>query len=169
MFENGSHPYLIATDVASRGLDIDNIDLVINFDLPRQKDVYTHRIGRTARSMKKGVAVSLYTEDEKDFLYEIKGDKKIEHIETSSLNDEVFNLDLEYQTIKLIRGKRDKIRAFDIVGSLCNSYNFTQDELGKIKILNNHSYIAIKKDALKKILNSDKVKIKGKYINYYLK
>ena len=59
MFSNKSYPILIATDVASRGLDIDDITHDINFDMPRKADIYLHRIGRTGRAGNKGTAISL--------------------------------------------------------------------------------------------------------------
>ncbi|GAM28085.1 hypothetical protein SAMD00019534_112610 [Acytostelium subglobosum LB1] len=64
-FRNGQTPYLVATDVASRGLHIPNVLYVINFDLPTDIDVYVHRIGRTGRAGKKGSAISFYNEKNK--------------------------------------------------------------------------------------------------------
>ena len=58
-FANGSANVLVATDVAARGLDIDDVDAVFNFELPHQAEIYVHRIGRTARGGRKGVAISL--------------------------------------------------------------------------------------------------------------
>ncbi len=64
---------LIATDVAARGLDIDNISHVFNYDLPKYPDVYVHRIGRTSRMEKKGVAITLCLKDEYEYLCQIEG------------------------------------------------------------------------------------------------
>jgi ATP-dependent RNA helicase DDX3X len=61
-FKSGSNPVLVATDVAARGLDIPNVALVVNFDMPKQIDDYVHRIGRTGRAGRKGVAVSFVNE-----------------------------------------------------------------------------------------------------------
>jgi ATP-independent RNA helicase DbpA len=66
LFSNRSYPILIATDVASRGLHIDDVDLVINYDLSLNEKIHTHRIGRTARAGKGGLAVTLFTKDEED-------------------------------------------------------------------------------------------------------
>ncbi len=57
-FTHKSCTFLVATDVAARGLDIPNVDLVINYDLPKGEEVYTHRIGRTGRMDKEGLAIS---------------------------------------------------------------------------------------------------------------
>jgi len=70
---------LIATDVAARGLDIENISHVINYDVPKYPDVYVHRIGRTSRMNKRGVAITLCLKDEYEYLCHIEGliDKEI--------------------------------------------------------------------------------------------
>jgi len=60
-FRNGKSPVMVATDVASRGLDIDDIKLVVNYDFPPQMEDYIHRIGRTGRAGNKGTAVSFFT------------------------------------------------------------------------------------------------------------
>merc|ERR1719493_682414 len=61
-FKSGANPVLVATDVAARGLDIPNVALVVNFDMPKQLDDYVHRIGRTGRAGRKGVAVAFVNE-----------------------------------------------------------------------------------------------------------
>ena len=78
-FKNHKINMLIATDVAARGLDIDNISHVINYDVPRYPDVYVHRIGRTSRMNKRGVAITLCLKDEYEYLCQIEGliDKEI--------------------------------------------------------------------------------------------
>ena len=72
LFSNKSYPILIATDVASRGLHIDDVDLVINYDLSLDEKIHTHRIGRTARAGKGGLAISLYTQNDFDRVDVIK-------------------------------------------------------------------------------------------------
>ena len=63
---------LIATDVSARGIDIPNVEFVINYDLPESSEQYVHRVGRTGRGTKKGIAISFCGEDEKDLLKEIE-------------------------------------------------------------------------------------------------
>src|SRR5450432_3428086 len=71
-FRNASTRVLVATDVAARGIDIANLDLVVNFDLPSQPEVYVHRVGRTGRAGKTGLAVSLATSREQGKLQTIE-------------------------------------------------------------------------------------------------
>jgi ATP-dependent RNA helicase RhlE len=78
-FKNGVFKLLIATDVSSRGVDIPNVDFVVNYDLPDVAENYVHRVGRTGRGVHKGVAISFCAPEEKELLAEIEGfmDKKV--------------------------------------------------------------------------------------------
>jgi ATP-dependent RNA helicase RhlE len=71
-FKTGELKVLIATDVSARGIDVPNVDFVINYDLPEQAENYVHRVGRTGRGTKKGLAVSFCSEEEKEILEEIE-------------------------------------------------------------------------------------------------
>lgn len=71
-FKNGLTPVLVATDVAARGVDVKDVGLVVNFDLPNEPEAYVHRIGRTGRAGADGRAVSFCSEDEREFLREIE-------------------------------------------------------------------------------------------------
>lgn len=84
-FKNGDENILIATDVSARGIDIPNVDYVINYDLPEQKEVYVHRVGRTGRGRSKGTAVSFCSSGEKELLNEIENfiAKPVEKIKIS--------------------------------------------------------------------------------------
>ena len=72
LFRQGRVPILVTTDIASRGLDIPDVDLVINMDMPETPEAYVHRIGRTARAGRKGVAFSLINIDERTFLRDVE-------------------------------------------------------------------------------------------------
>ncbi len=164
MFSNKSFPILIATDVASRGLDIDDIDLVVNYDLPHDFEVYTHRIGRTARAGKSGASVSLvedplYFDDLQDFLGVTLQLKNI-----TQLNDNKdLKLNSVYSTLYINGGKRHKLRAGDILGALTAGIGLDKTDIGKIDILPTCSYVAIKQavyDKAHKGLSENRIKNK---------
>jgi ATP-dependent RNA helicase RhlE len=71
-FKEGKVKVLIATDVSARGIDIPNVDYVINYDLPDVVENYVHRVGRTGRGMQKGIAISFCSEEEKELLEQIE-------------------------------------------------------------------------------------------------
>jgi ATP-dependent RNA helicase RhlE len=71
-FKKGLTPVLVATDVAARGVDVKDVGLVVNYDLPNEPEAYVHRIGRTARAGAEGRAVSFCSDDEREFLREIE-------------------------------------------------------------------------------------------------
>lgn len=86
-FRNGNISILVATDVAARGLDIDGVDVVINYDVPQNSDDYTHRIGRTARAGKTGFAFTLVSKDEIPRFKNILKDNKIIEKEIPTLSE----------------------------------------------------------------------------------
>ncbi|MDH4944285.1 ATP-dependent RNA helicase DbpA [Sulfurimonas sp. C5] len=158
-FANKSCRVLIATDVASRGLDIKELAMVINYDLPHSKEIYTHRIGRTARAGAKGLAVSLYSE-----AAEVEEYQPIKAMNDEQLkNDEHFSMFSEYATLVIEGGKKDKLRAGDILGALTSERTFTREDIGKIDIYDKQSYVAIKSDLIEKAqkkLSKDTIKKK---------
>ena len=172
IFANKSYPILIATDVASRGLHIDDIDLVINYDLARDEKVHTHRIGRTARAGKGGVAISLYTQDDDEKVQDLKEcfDDIIEDNIENIHDDPDFKIDSEYRSIFINGGKKHKLRAGDILGALTAGIGLPKDAIGKINSMDFCSYVAVEKQYLDKALNGlSKNKIKGKYFRVFEK
>lgn len=172
VFSNKSYPILIATDVASRGLHIDDIDLVINYDLARDDKVHTHRIGRTARAGKGGLAVTFYENfeyDKVEDLKEIFNDIVIKPL-NSIVEDENFKIDSVYRTIFINGGKKQKLRAGDILGALTAAIGLEKNDIGKIDSLEFCSYVAVKKEVLQKALKGlETNRIKGKFFRVFEK
>jgi ATP-independent RNA helicase DbpA len=170
MFANQTYPVMIATDIASRGLDIDSVDLVINYELPLQNEVYTHRIGRTARANKKGVSISFIDsfEDFEDLKTYLQKDLTFKKLDITTTQKSLIGF--EYDTIFINGGKKSKLRAGDILGVLTSKIEISKDEVGKIDILPLSSYVAIKKDISKKALKGlNENRIKNRYFRaYYL-
>lgn len=113
-FKSGTENILIATDVSARGIDIPNVDFVINYDLPEQKEVYVHRVGRTGRGRSKGFAVSFCSSGEKELLKEIENfiTKPVEKIKISR-NDYSFTVEVSdaHQDIQdMIKANEDWIK-----------------------------------------------------------
>lgn len=171
LFSNKSYPILIASDLASRGLHINEVDLVINYDLALNEKIHTHRIGRTARAGKEGRAVSLYKNSELDRVLEIKNSfEDIKFEDLSKLNfDENFQISSAYKTIFINAGKKNKIRKGDILGAFI-ALGFKSIQISKIDLYDFCSYIAINKDS-EYLLNdkANKLKIKGKFYNFFQK
>ena len=165
-FSNNSLNILVATDVAARGLDIKSLDLVINCYLPREMEVYTHRIGRTGRAGAKGIAFSLFDAGEK-FRVE-KLEKYLEKpvvIKELPIEQLLENTPTRpsMSTLRVEGGKKQKLRPGDIVGALTKGEGVAGDQVGKIQVMDNWTYIAVERAIAKLALNKlSNGKIKGK-------
>lgn len=145
-FANRSSSILVATDVAARGLDINELPAVINYDLAFERDVHTHRIGRTGRAGHQGLAFSLTTPADAQRIVLIEDDQshpiawgklsELDGVKSSVLLPEMI-------TLCLAMGKKDKIRAGDILGALTKDAGLPADSVGKINITPFNSYVAI--------------------------
>lgn len=145
-FRNGSIKILITTDLASRGLDIPEVECIIHYQLPYTEDAFLHRNGRTARMNAKGTAYLIVADDEKyPFLSS--------DIETEDLKGK-FSLprDSEWQTLYIAAGKKDKINKIDIVGLLLKKGGLQKDEVGLIEVKDQSSYVAVKRNRVAGIL-----------------
>ncbi|KAA0774570.1 ATP-dependent helicase [Bacillus sp. AR2-1] len=165
-FRKGKFRYLVATDVAARGIDIDNITHVINYDIPLEKESYVHRTGRTGRAGNNGKAITFITPYENRFLEEIEEyigfeipkelvPSKEEVIKGKAVFEEKIyakpiikkdkNADLNKGIMKLYfnGGKKKKIRAVDFVGTIAKIQGVSADDIGIITIQDNVSYVEI--------------------------
>ncbi len=138
LFANGSCNILVATDVAARGLDIDAVDLVINYELPFEYDVYLHRIGRTGRADKTGISASLCRGNES--MLEALAPVTWHHIEP---NTPPYALRAAMSTLFISGGKKEKLRPGDIVGALTAHQEIAADAIGDIRIYDRYTYVAI--------------------------
>ena len=167
-FANNSCSVLVATDVASRGLDIKLLQAVINYELPRDPDIYIHRIGRTGRAGEKGIALSLFTEAEQIRVKAIASYQKkpsIIDVPESLDRDLSFKLQPKMVTIQLDSGRKDKLRPGDILGALTGEAGLIGSQIGKIDIFDMSSYVAIERTALRQAMNYlSQGKIKGRSI-----
>ncbi|WII71481.1 ATP-dependent RNA helicase DbpA [Bdellovibrio sp. 22V] len=155
LFRNGSHRILVATDVAARGLDIENLELVVNFDLPTKPETYVHRIGRTGRAGKQGVAVTLAEAQDTLELLELEkaAGSKFKKQNLGFKNQTGLNKNFRgavMQTISISGGRKDKLRPGDILGALTGaSGGLSAEQVGKIEIHDKISYVAIAADVAK--------------------
>ncbi|RID88504.1 ATP-dependent helicase [Peribacillus asahii] len=165
-FKMGNFRYLVATDVAARGIDIDKVTLVINYDVPMEKESYVHRTGRTGRAGNKGKAITFATPYEGKFLKAIEkyigfeiptieaptneevareraafeekvsGRRVVKNNKTARINKDILKLHFN-------GGKNKKIRAVDFVGTIAKIPGVTADDIGIITIQDNLSYVDI--------------------------
>jgi len=168
-FSNNSCSVLVATDVAARGLDIKELSMVINYDLPHSGETYTHRIGRTGRAGAEGLAFTFYNERNYEYAKEYEnGKRKFEDI--SSLKTvEGFKLIPEFVTLVVEGGKKDKLRAGDLLGALTGDAGLKGSSIGKIDIYDRQAYVAIENSQIDKAEAQLKSgKIKGKKFSIWV-
>jgi ATP-independent RNA helicase DbpA len=150
-FRNHSTRVLIATDVAGRGIDVEALDAVINFDLPMQPEPYVHRIGRTGRAGRAGLALSLVTprDERKVEAIEAATGVKLETGDVAALPPPTgggagSSLGSEWETLLISAGRKDKMRPGDILGALTGEAGGLQSsDVGKIEIGDRWSYVAV--------------------------
>lgn len=164
-FKKGEIRILVATDVAARGLDIQDISLIINYDMPWKPETYIHRVGRTGRAKALGTAITFVSEYDEERCKEleaymhasllVKDMKEVVAFEEKkdhfiSLGKELVKK--EEKGEKLIQekfklyiggGKAKKIRAGDIVGAICEIEGVSSDDIGVIQIQEHQTYVDI--------------------------
>lgn len=183
-FRDGRFRYLVATDVAARGVDFDNITHVFNYDFPTGRETFVHRAGRTGRNGKSGRVISLVTEDEirmlkmveeyagltlpidelpavtaeetKKFWTSQRTQGPLKVRKGAALNRSITRLSIG-------GGRKSKIRAADIVGAVCSLDNTTAEDIGIIDVRDSLTYVEILNNKGEYVLTAlqDKT-IKGK-------
>jgi ATP-independent RNA helicase DbpA len=161
-FRNQSTRVLIATDVAARGIDIEKLDLVVNYDLPSKVDVYTHRIGRTGRAGKSGLAVSFASARERGKIQTIEKSTGVKFdwkklASNEQLNAEVakteLHSDAKMDTLYISGGRKEKMRPGDILGALTGEAGgLSGSDVGKIEIHDHFSYVAVSRKVSQRAL-----------------
>jgi ATP-independent RNA helicase DbpA len=169
-FRNKSLRILIATDVAARGIDVAGLDLVVNYELPQKPENYVHRIGRTGRAGKPGLAVSLITEREKSrarALASLQDDEFFSTALGGTPEDKPRpTLQATMETLILLEGRKNKMRPGDILGALTGEAGgLSGEQVGKIEIHDFHAFVAVDKRvaarALERLQNG---RIKGRRV-----
>jgi ATP-independent RNA helicase DbpA len=163
-FANRSCSVLVATDVAARGLDIAQLEAVINVDVTPDPEVHVHRIGRTGRADQEGWALSLVSMNEMGRVGAIEQAQKrdLEWHRLAELKAE-SNTPLlpPMETLQILGGRKEKIRPGDVLGALTGEAGFSGAQIGKINVTEYSTYVAVERsiarDALRK-LNAGKVK-----------
>lgn len=165
-FKMGNFRYLVATDVAARGIDIDNVTLIINYDVPMEKESYVHRTGRTGRAGNKGKAITFVTPSDGKYIRSIEcyigfeipiteaplpekvteclsafeekvsGRRIVKNNKTARINQGILKLHFN-------GGKNKKIRAVDFVGTIAKIPGVTAEDIGIITIQDSLSYVDI--------------------------
>ena len=173
--KDGSLETIVVTDLLSRGIDIDNLDLVINYDIPIDVNYYIHRVGRTARNGRSGVSYIFYIGKQLEKLKEIENftktkfkyedipileNKHSENVKFITINDDGFYL------VKLNVGKNDNIKAKDIIGALCALVGISSSKVGKIQVEDSITYVEIPPEYISDVIAKfENGKIKGKDVS----
>lgn len=171
-FANRSCSVLVATDVAARGLDIANLECVINVDVTPDSEIHIHRIGRTGRSDQEGWALSLASNNEMGFVGKIElmqGRESEWHklAELTPASSEPLRPPMA--TLQIVGGRKEKIRAGDVLGALTGEAGFAKEQVGKIHVNEYSTYVAvdhsIAQEALHRLSNG---RVKGKMVKVRL-
>ena len=166
-FKENKFNILVSSDITSRGIHVDDVSLVINYEVPRDKENYVHRIGRTGRVDKLGKAITIVSNKEEKYLREIEeytknqieeineiderevseGKNKFKILQENLLKNRKSNINKkenqEVTKIYLNVGKKKKIRVIDIVGAFSNIEGINNEDIGVIEVKDTCSYVDI--------------------------
>ena len=172
-FRNQSVRILLATDVAGRGLDVEDLEIVINYELPPQPEIYIHRIGRTGRAGRQGLAISLATASDERKLEAIQNltGTALERLAPAAEDSPPISAlarsiarDAKMDTVLISGGRKDKVRPGDILGALTGEAGgLKAADIGKIEIHDRLSYVAVSKRVGRRAVDSiNNGRIKGR-------
>ncbi|THJ33236.1 ATP-dependent RNA helicase DbpA [Lampropedia aestuarii] len=167
-FSNRSCSVLVATDVAARGLDIANLEAVINVDTTPDPEVHIHRIGRTGRGDADGLALSLASMEEMGSVgrIELLQGRESEWHPVSELTPASSEpLVPAMRTIQIMGGRKEKIRAGDVLGAMTRDFGFAKEQVGKISVNDFSTYVAVSRSIANKVLTKlNNGRVKGKTV-----
>jgi len=171
-FANRSCSVLVATDIAARGLDIAQLEAVINVDITPDAATHTHRIGRTGRVDEEGWAFSLVSMDEMGSVGKIEQAggfasawKKLAELTPTSKQ----LLCPPMQTIQILGGRKEKIRPGDVLGALTKDLGFAGAQIGKINVNEFSTYVAVERGIAQEVLRKlSSAKVKGRSVKLRL-
>ena len=165
-FSNRSCSVLVASDVAARGLDVEDLAMVVNYDVPSDADTYVHRIGRTGRAGKGGLAVTLVGSREgvRVAAIEARTGEPARWERMQPINGKPGHVPpAAMTTLRIDAGRTDKLRPGDIVGALTGEAGLKADAIGKIDVFPTRSYVAVaRKEAAHALARLREGRIKGK-------
>lgn len=164
-FSNGSLSVLVATDVAARGLDIDSLDIVVNYHLPKDPEVHTHRVGRTGRAGTAGIACSIYAAGEENRIELLEGmtGARFERLPLPELTDQPRPAKPQMISLQIDGGKKQKVRPGDIVGALTANTGIPGSSVGKITVTENTAVVAVERKHAQQALSVlQRERIKGR-------
>ena len=163
-FANRSCSVLVATDVAARGLDIAQLEAVINVDVTPDPEIHIHRIGRTGRADEAGWALSLCSKSDQRRLANIAqmmGSEPEWHELSELQSENDAPLVPPMVTLQILGGRKEKIRPGDVLGALTGEAGFTREQVGKITVTDQSTYVAVARDIAREAerkLSAGKVK-----------
>ncbi len=171
-FANRSTSVLVATDVASRGIDIKELEAVINVDITPDPEVHVHRIGRTGRAGEAGLALSLASMNEMGAVGKIEQYQNLQSIwhkpeELSQTASEPLLPPMV--TLQILGGRKEKIRPGDVLGALTAEAGFSREQIGKIAVTEFTTFVAVQRSiALEAMQKLNAGKVKGKSVKVRL-
>jgi len=167
-FANRSISVLVATDVAARGLDIAQLEAVINVDVTPDPEVHIHRIGRTGRADENGWALSLCSPGERNRIIGIAKMMRIEpewHELGELHSGDEAPLVPPMVTLLILGGRKEKIRPGDVLGALTGEAGYTREQVGKITVTDQSTYVAVARNiAHEAVRKLSAGKLKGKTV-----